>query len=169
MLKVILKKIDKSPEMELTLYSSITRIPFSLIIGEYPYLDERIYARNLCGNNFIEFRFDKNTQKLHELHLVSVQENTVENYKFPNFIVNNNEFFSCFLSKEESILEDSKPMKTLRGKSFLCLCWEEFDLNNIEYFALTSNCLVGVNTNSYLVSILMSGLNEKEIINILGF
>ena len=169
MLKIYFEEISSNPKTELTLYNSITRIPFSLKIGNNPILSQLIYARNLRNGNFIEFSFDKTNKNLYEMSLISVENDTVENVEADEIIYQKHKFYNCFIHELDSVLEDSVHMKIFRYKTFIRLDWEMEKPRDIEYFSLSTNCLLGINSDSYLSSVVLKELSQEDIFNIFGF
>ena len=163
------EKLKIAPKIELDLYNSINRIPFSLKVGNCPILSKPIYARNLGGGNFIEFRFDRTNKNLYEMSLVSVDADTVEDIETNEINCQKNEFHNCFIHEADSKLEDSVPMKIFRDKKSICINWGIEDQTNLEYFLLSSNCFLGINADSYLASVILTNLLQEDIFNIFGF
>lgn len=165
MLKVDFNKIDRIPYVELSIYSSLNPIPFSLKMRRASLLPETIYSRNLCGENFIEFRFEKETKQLYEITLVTVQDNTVE--LVDNILIKeiSDGFFACLIN-EKSELEISIPIEIKRSPHALSLVW---DKNILNHFSITDNCIIGVGENNYLSSVTLTSLNKEILIEIFGF
>ena len=168
MLKVSFKELKAVPEMKSEFYNSISRIPFSLKIVYSPITSAPIYARNLSDGNFIEFRFDKINKNLYEIVLVSVQTDTIQEVEEIKFNCRDQKFYSCFIHEEHSRLEDSIVMKIFQDKKSICINWNTKNEADIEYFALTNNYLIGINPDSYLVSIILTNLLSEDILNVLG-
>lgn len=168
MLRIFFEELTVIPEIKFDLYNSINRIPFSLRIGQPILSSESIYARNLSNENFIEFRFDKDNKNLYEITLVSADNNTLEEIKKNEINYQKNKFYSCFIQEENSELEDSIPMKIFRNEMSIWINWDINKQSNVEYFSVSTNCLLGINPDSYLVSVILTNLLQEDIFSIFG-
>jgi len=168
MLKVDFKKIKNPPDTKIEFYDSINRIPLSITIGYYPSLPNTIYCENSSGQNFIEFRFDKGCYNLYEVSLVAIQNDTVIN---PSLSTTEKaeDFYVCSLIENESLFKDTVPMEIERGESSVCINLHTEKLSKVMYFPISGNCAIGVDENSYLVSILLHQLSEENVKDIFGF
>ncbi|RFS19982.1 hypothetical protein DVR12_19850 [Chitinophaga silvatica] len=131
-------------------------------------LPETIYARNISGENFIEFRFDSGTKRLYEITLVAIQNNTVkllEDRYISTKVSINNEFFNCYID-EDSDSEISLPMQILRSETSISIFWS---INDLNYYSVSENCLIGVDRNNFLCSISIMKLSKEELFEIFGF
>jgi hypothetical protein len=169
MIKVKFKKSNDNPKMVRELYTDITRLPFSVTIGPYTSLPTTIYARDISGANFIEFRFDKDFLNLYEISLLGVQNESIENREPYPMPVTEGEFYSCNIEEDDSVLDGVSPLKIIRGKNAVCIEWIKIDQPDITYFAVAKDCYIGVDDESFISSVLLTGLNEEEIVTILGF
>ncbi len=165
MLKVSFKKSNNTPFAELLIYSSLNPIPFSLNMNQESFLPETIYSRNLAGSNFLEFRFDKNTKQLYEITLVAVQKDTVEIVESITREKLTDDFFVCFIEEEE-ILQFSTPISIKRNSKSLSMTWDSANLN---FFPITENCMLGVNSDNCLSSVILTGLDKEILFEIFGF
>lgn len=162
MIKIKLKELEKQPFQYLLLDDEY--LPFSLKIGNFDFLPETLYARNICGENFIEFRFNKDTRHLYEITLVSFQPNRILLLGDTLFKRANQGVFSCMI-EDESELDISKPMEIFRSSDTLSIVWGENDLN---YFSITKNCIVGIDKDNGLSAVILTSLSEKQIEEIVG-
>lgn len=167
MIKVSFEKTEVCPNVELSTYNSISRIPFSIKIGSHSNLPETIYARNLSGENFIEFRFDQNTNRLYEITLVTIQDNTVFNIEGIKDAASSGNYYSCLITRD-SELDSSTPMKIYRNSHCIKVVFEKIEANT-NYFSLHDNYKLGVNSNGALSSIILTSLNEQAVLDIFGF
>lgn len=166
MLKVNFKKIKEEPNVN-AVYSD-DYIPFSVTIGTYTDFPETIYARNLSGENFIEFRFDKNNQNLYEISLVAVQNDSVQEIKLLDLSVKDGSFYNCLIEKD-SKLDFSQPIEIYRSHNSICVSWDIEEEKTTDYYAMTNNCMLGVNSKSYLTAVVLTKLSQDDIFNIFGF
>jgi hypothetical protein len=167
MLKVFFEKIDYRPKIKLEMFDKKYPLPFTIKIGEYFSLPETIYARNLNEEDFIEFRFAKWEKNLYEISIVAIKEDRVRRDLFfpPN--LDENIFYVCKVTEEDSLLVDSNPVKISIGANALSIDMID-NLLEVKYYAIAENCFVGVNGNSFLVSLIINGLNEEIINDIFG-
>jgi hypothetical protein len=168
MLKVNFEKVNSRPYTKMNLYSNINPIPFSLSIGKYDLMPSIIYSRNLYGENFIEFRFDKENRNLYEISLVAIQDDAVMN-KSSDKEVKTDEFYICNIIEEESTLEDVVPMGIERNKNSISINLLSNKSSEIKYFAIGDNCFIGISADSYIASVFLNELNEENIKQIIGF
>jgi len=162
-MKVYFKKVNFKPFAELNTYSSLNPIPFTLKFQRSHFLPETVYARNLEGENFIEFRFNKETKQLYEITLVAIQEDTVVSGIDSPF--NDDELFECYID-DDSELEISNPVQILRSDSSLHFSWCKCPPKT---YAITKICGLGVDNDNNLCSLSLVGLDEELIRDILGF
>lgn len=162
MIKVKLKELKKEPFQYLLLDDDY--IPFSLNIGSVDFLPETLYARNFCGENFIEFRFNKDTRHLYEITLVAFQPNRIFILHDTSFKQANQGVFSCMI-EDGSELDISKPMDVFRSYDTLSIVWSE---NDLKYFPITKNCILGVDKDNGLSAVILTSLSEKQIEEIVG-
>lgn len=162
MIKVILRELVEKPFQLLS--SDDEYLPFSLKIGKFDFLPETLYTRNICGENFIEFRFDKYTRCLYEITLVAFQPNRILGLEDNSFKQVNKGIFSCMI-EEDSELEISKPMKIFRSYGTLIIVWCE---NDLKYFHITENCAVGIDKDNGLSAVILTSLSEKQVEEIVG-
>lgn len=162
MMKLSFNKTASVPFSELIVYTSLNPIPATLKLSNNSVLPETVYARNLAGENFIELRFNKETKRLNEITIVAIQENAVE-FGIDDWISENN-FFECCI-EDESELDISKPIRILRSDNSLCFFWNE----HLYMYPISKNCILGVDSDKKLCSILLVNLNNELIYEILGF
>ena len=167
MIKVSFEKTEVCPNVELSTYNAISRIPFSIKIGSHSTIPETIYARNLSGENFIEFRFDQNTNRIYEITLVTIQDNTVFNIQSIKDDASIGNYYNCLIT-EDSELDSSVPMKIYRNSNYVKVVFGEIEAN-MNYFSLHDNYKLGVNSNGALSSIILTSLNEQAVLDIFGF
>jgi len=167
MLQISLKSRVSSPDLELSFYSSLNPIPFSLRLGNFSKLPETIYARNMYGENFIEFRFNKENKQLYDVTLVAIQNNTVNDIDTIELTCDNNVLYNCSI-QESSALEFSMPMKIYRSKNAIKISWA-IDEKLLRYVFLSRNVLIGIDQNNSVCSIILTSLTQEEIFNVLGF
>ena len=162
-MKVYFNKTNSEPFSSLISYSALYPIPFTLKLTSSETLPDTIYARNLSGENFIEFRFNKETKQLYEITVVAIQEDTVKSevgVKSGNVI-----FFDCYVD-ENSELEISKPVQVLRTDESLCFSWS----NQVsKKYTIAKNCILGTDGSDNLCYIRVTYLNKDIIYDILGF
>ena len=170
MIKVNFEKRYDSPKSKLELYTSITRIPFLLTIGEITSFPETIYCNNMDGENFIEFRFDAQSNALFEITLVTFSRDVVKRMtEVVRMNLRRSDFFICKILREEGKLEDSVSMKIIRTEKSLCLVLNDASFPSIRYFQVALNCYLGVDEDMNLTSILLLDITNDEINQILGF
>ena len=162
-MKLYFNKTILKPFSELILYSSLNPIPVILRLSNNTVLPETIYTRNLAQENFIELRFNKETKKLYEITIVAIQESTVELTTYDWECENN--YYECYI-KGDSELETSKPFQILRSEKSLTLSWGE---QSSERYSIAKNCILGVDINDNLCSIILLNLTNEMIYEILGF
>lgn len=162
-MKVYFKKVNSEPFGELNTYSSLNPIPFTLKLKRSDFLPETIYTRNMEGENFIEFRFNKETKQLYEITLVTIQEDTVKSGL--DYQLNNEDLFECYID-DSSELDISTPIKILRSNRTLHFFWGKHPLKT---YAITEICGLGIDGYNNLCSLSLVGLNEELIYDILGF
>ncbi len=169
MMKVSFKKA--ASESKINAIYEDSYIPFSLLIGLEPYSNhpETIYTRNLHGENFLEFRFDKNSHILYEISLVAVQNDTIHKENTFQLPVKNEGFYNCFIEPEHSQLETSHPLIIYRSENSIRLNWDIGNEDAHEYFPLSENCAIGINLSSHLTSIVLTKLSATDVSDILGF
>lgn len=165
---VDLTKIAEAPNRKIEVYNNINRIPLDITIGNYPNIPNTIYCENSSGENFIEFRFDKESKNLFEITLVAIQSDTVLR-KVLSEQIKKDEFYICKISEENSLLKGTLPMMIEKDKSSICIRFFEETDSLIIYFSIAENCFIGIDNNNYLKSILINGLSEKDIKEIFGF
>ncbi|MBS1506507.1 MAG: hypothetical protein JSS79_07675 [Bacteroidetes bacterium] len=169
-MKVEFKITETVPKCQLTLYNSLSRIPFHVRIGDYSPGYSVLYSRNYHDGNLIEFRFDSEVRRLVEISLVSFNRKSVEltpELKIPYAM---DELHECLLPKDiKGGLLFSQPVKILRSEDTVCIAFGSNDLSKIQYHSLNANCILGVTTESHLVSFVLTGLNKGDIHTIFGF
>lgn len=169
MIKVNFKKTISEPFCELTVYSSLNPIPLMLKLSNASVLPETIYSRNLAGENFIEFRFNKETKKLYEITIVAIQENTVklDVYDWDSI---GSQYYECFINDENDDESDelifSEPIQILRSPKSLSFSWGE---EISEKYAIAQNCILGIDSKENLCSIILINLTNELVYEILGF
>lgn len=165
MIKVKFKKLD-NPIVKFS--SEDDYIPFIVIFGNRTTLPETIYTRNLYGENIIEFRFDSNDKSVYEIALVAIQRDTIILSKpFESSRIEDG-YYSCLI-EDEFESEYSSPIRILRSESSVCIDWCEKENQLYKYYSLSNNCIVGVDSNNRLISIVVLKLNKDDIRNIFGF
>lgn len=160
---VYFKKTVSEPFNELITYSSLNPIPITLKLISFNVLPETIYMRNLAGENFIEFRFNKKNKKLYEITVVAIQEDTVKLDVDDQF--GNDEFYECYI-EDDSELDISIPIQILRSDKSLCFSWSK---ETSKTYTITKDCILGVDNNNELCSFSLINLSEDLIYEILGF
>ena len=170
MIKVKFIKTAQTPIGKVELYNSINRIPFSITIGYNSERPQSIYCENSCGENFLELWFEKESRILYEISLIAVQKDTVEDVDKIDFVdYSQNVFYSCRIDEEIITPEHPLPMRIYRDNKSICLNWAIGSEDCIVYYALANDCFLGVDSNSCLTSIVLTGLCKKDILNIFGF
>jgi hypothetical protein len=162
-MKVYFNKKGSESFSELRIYSSLNPIPFDLKLKSLDILPETIYTRNIAGENFIEFRYDKETRQLYEITLVSVQQDTIQ------YIVTeldtNIEMYECLLD-ETSKLETTEPINILRSDNSLQFCWGR---QMSKTFTITKECILGIDDEDNLCVLILTNLTKEIVFEILGF
>lgn len=161
MIKTKFKELNQKPVAKL-LFDDY--IPFSLLIGDFATLPETIYARNLNGENFIEFRFEQNSKQLYEITMVALDVNTIIKVDHISIKGMGNKYFSCLINEGDG-LNISAPTKIYRSLDAFSLVWDNDTLN---YFSITNTCVLGVNGNSDLSSVTITSLTEEQLVKIFG-
>jgi hypothetical protein len=161
-MKLYFTKIAIVPTNELVTYSSMNPIPATLkfINSE---IGETVYARNIAGENFIEFRFNTGTKRLYEIAVVAIQEDTVK-FGIDNW-AGKDEFYECYIV-DENELDISIPIQVLRSDNSLCFFW---GTQPSHMYSIAKNCMLGVDTDKNLCSVLLINLSSEVIYGILGF
>lgn len=162
-MKVYFKKKVSELFSELNIYSSLNPIPFDLKLKNISVLPETIYTRNLAGENFIEFRYDKETKQLYEITVVAIQQDTVQSVV--EELVVNSEIDECFLD-DTSKLEISESIKVLRSDESLQFYWGK---QLTKSFTITKECVLGVDEDDNLCALILTNLTKEVIFEILGF
>lgn len=170
MLKLEFYKISDCPKTKIEFYSSINPIPLSISIGEHLTFPNTIYCRNLNGENFIEFRFDKSNKELFEISLVTIQNESVKSIdELPSIKYDSTQYFVCKIIDTESNLEDNLTVVVFRMNNFLCLIFDDTKQTGLNYFQVGQNLHIGVDKNFFLKSILLSNLSSENLFDIFGF
>ena len=157
-------KISNNPiKLELEVYNSVNRIPFSINNSSLGTMPTSIYRELSDGNNFIEFWFEKETRKLYEISFVSIQENSVR--LNTNNCFAGHEYYECFLADSENSVV-STPMQILRDEYSLLFYWGKKTVNS---YLISNNCALGVDLNNELSSICLINLSKELIYEGLGF
>src|SRR5688572_8958538 len=131
MLKIAFEPVKFERLVEVEVYNSISGIPFCVSIKRYQFSGS-IYRRNLKGDSFIEFSFDKDSKKLYKICLISFQSETIENAKLDELDLEKNDFYDCLL-QDESEIEISEPFKILRDSKSICIMWGINNLKSVKY------------------------------------
>jgi len=165
MIKINLNRTNSEPFSEFSIYNSLNPIPATLKLSNALVLPDTIYSRNLAGENFIEFRFNKETRRLYEITIVAIQEETVklDTYNCSN---NDGDYYECFIKDGECELEFSKPIQILRSENSLNFSW---DGETSKKHAISKNCILGTDVYGNLCSIILINLTSEIIYEILGF
>lgn len=162
MIKVKLRELEKEPNQHLLLQDEY--IPFSVRIGNANILPDTLYARNISGENFIEFRFDRNTKQLYEITMVALQPSIVS-VAYSNTLDGVKKPFFCCMIENESDVDISKPIEIQRSTDALSLRWDQKFLN---YFFISANCILGINEDHFLSAVILCPLSGGQIEEIVG-
>jgi len=164
MIKIKFKEVDEIPKSKLVVYNNVSRIPFEMEVGDNLTSFEPQYTRYIVNQNFIEFRFKKEDNILYNITLVSFDENSIS--KVDSYIdINSNKFYSCIL--EENLDEVQNLIEIERGEDFIIISFSGYE--KIEYYAISKGCSIGIDSNSNLVSVIISNLSNSELIDIFGY
>lgn len=162
-IKIRSKKANSPINSDLEIYDSTNRIPFSLKIDYSGNRPTSIYCEISEGGNFIELWFDKETKKLYEITIVSIQEDTV---KLSDYDLNSEDvYYECCIENDCG-LEILKSVQILRSEKSLSFSWGE---QPSEKYLIAKNCILGIDTNKNLCSIILINLSNEMIYEILGF
>ncbi len=157
-------KIANNPiKLELEVYNSDNRIPFSINNSSLGTMPTSIYCELSDGNNFIEFWFEKETRKLYEISFVSIQEDSVR--LNINKCLAGDEYYECFLTDSENPVV-STPIQILRDDNSLLFYWGKKTVNS---YLISKNCALGVDLNNELCSVFLINLSKELIYEGLGF
>jgi hypothetical protein len=167
MIKVFFKGETLCPTTKLEMYDSINRIPFSISFGEYSTSRSTIYCRNINCKNFIEFIFDFKSTRLYEISLVSFDNDSILN-RNEHLNTSNEKVFSCYFLKEKSTLDNKFPVIIYKYINSIKIELVFPESISIATYCIAENCYLEVDENGYLKSIILSGLNENSVRNILG-
>lgn len=162
MIKVKLKELEEEPCQYLSLDDDY--IPFSLKIGNNSILPETLYVRNIYGENFIEFRFNKDTRSLYEVTLVAFQPNGIFILDDTSFKQASQGMFSCII-EDDSELDISKPMQVFRSYNTFGIVWNN---NDLHYFSITANCILGIDKDNELSAVILTFLSNNQIEEVIG-
>ncbi|MDR2274872.1 MAG: hypothetical protein LBF27_28445 [Sphingobacterium sp.] len=162
-MKLYFNSITSEPFSEVISYTSLNPIPVTLKLSNSKVLPDTLYARNLSGENFIEFRFNRETRKLYEITIVAIEEDTVK-LDGDNWI-GGDEFYECCIEDEDE-LDISEPIQILRSNKSLCFFWGE---KPFHIYPIAKNCMLGVDRDKKLCSVLLVNLNNELVYEILGF
>jgi hypothetical protein len=165
MIKINFKEVKEIPESKLVVYNDVTRIPFEIEIGNNLADLEPQYTRYIVNQNFIEFRFRKEDNILYNIVLVSFDDNSISKADSCINIANNSQFYSCIL--EENSDEVENLIEIGRGEDFIAISFSRHE--KIEYYAISKDCLIGIDPNSNLVSVIISNLSDSELIDVFGY
>jgi len=124
-----------------------------------------VTASNLYGKNFIEFSFDECTGDLYQLSLITFEKNTVQKAKLPE--VKEHKAYRCIIDEKNSILRHRNPMAIYRDNSSVFLMLAPHEEKTVKFYSLIANCHIGVNSNSFLTSVLLTDLSELDILKLL--
>lgn len=159
-MKVLFRKVACMPVVNLDIYNSINRIPFSLRVNFDDFSDV-IYARNLYLENFIEFRFNKESKVLMEITLVSVQEKVgMGNVILKEFT----EMYECYLN-DCNELNMSVPLDVFYFDGGIGFSWGR---QSSDMYHISSNCILGVDEEKNLSFVSLINLEKNEIKAIIG-
>lgn len=162
-MKVYFKRKISELFSELNIYSSLNPIPFDLKLKNLNGLPETVYTRNLSGENFIEFRYDKETRQLYEITVVTIQQDTVQSVVEELDV--NRGIYECFLD-DASKLEISEPIKVFRSDKSLQFYWGK---RFTKSFTITKECILGIDDSDNLRALILTNLTKEVIFEILGF
>ena len=168
MLKLEFKSTNYHSESKIEFYDSITRIPFTIRMGNHFEFPESIYCDNIYDKTFVDFRFVKSDNSLFEINLIGTNnEHVIE--KEDVLAITDEQYFICRLVESESILRDTVPVKFLRRTRSLQLLFNQSDQLSFGYFKITPNIYLSTSEEGFLTSIVLDGLSKDDIYNILGF
>lgn len=161
-MRVKLNSLEEFPQQSLIVDDDY--IPFTLMIENYNVLPETIYARNYCEENFIEFRFNKDTRELYEITLVAFHPNKIIETENTSFLPKRQGIFNCMIDDEIELII-SKPMKVTRSNDTLSIVWSE---NELDYFFISRNCVVGIDNDEVLCAAILTSLDKNQLNSITG-
>lgn len=168
MLKLEFKSTNYHSESKIEFYNSITRIPFTIRIGNHFEIPESIYYDNIYDETFVDFRFVKSDNSLFEINLICTNNEHV-NEKEDVLDITDEQYFICKLIESDRILRDSVPVKFLKRTGSLQLLFNQSDRLSFSYFKIAHNIYLSTNEEGFLTSIVLDGLSTDDIYNILGF
>lgn len=151
-------------EVFLIPYDQITRIPFSITIDPKMIIPEMINCRILSLPNFIEFSFERGTNRLYSISCISLGEETIIQEKCDISPQISIKYFDCILAEADSV-ELSQPISIVQRPSSIQLNWN--DLPKTHYH-LNSSISLGVDEFMNLSEIVLLNLDQDTMKSILG-
>lgn len=162
-IKLRFEKATKLISSDLEVYNSENRIPFSIKINYPGNRPTSIYCELSEGENFIEFWFNKETKKLYEIAIIAIQQDAVK-LATDDWVIGD-DFYVCYIDCD-SELHISKPVEILRSDKSLCFFWGKQPTYT---YPIAKNCMLGVDSDKSLCSVLLVNLTKEMVYEILGF
>lgn len=167
MINLIVIKSENFQNISLTyhFYDDINRIPLEIILDESAGYREGINVNNYDENTrqFITFKFDKDTKILCNITFVSINEENIIYEEFINniniaegqylFYIND---FNTRTNYETKLMFDSK-------SNSLLIYFNNIEPNNLNFYFVDKNLLLGLDTYNNLNAILLKNLDLDDI------
>jgi hypothetical protein len=149
-------------------YTPINPIPFSINMNWSETFPSTIYCRNLSGENFIEFRFDKSNQILFEISMISIQNDSIQNTSSIDVNIGKDKYFASKIIEEESICEDQQNAIIYRTPKSFCIVFGDKKMPDLVYYQIAEDIFLGIDDNFYLRSVLLDNLLRTDLVDIFG-
>lgn len=163
MIELRFVKTDILPVSELVVCSELTRIPFTLRLTKSEMLPDTVYVRNFSGENLVEFRFDKDTGKLYEITMVSIDDDTIEQDEDYDAVLD--QCYECLIVPQLE-LKISIPMQVRRARKSIGIVW---GIACTKYYRISKECILGVDDQYNLGSVSLVNMREEDVYEVFGF
>ena len=143
------------------LYSSLTRIPLTLTVGEPPAVADRLYCRNHDeGRSLLEFYFDRSTLVLQEFVIVMLAGPLTQPFP-PPVVYDPNAYHQCQLVEPNTPLA-AVPLHLYAAADYVVLHAPEIG-QALTYYQVGRNFLLGATSHGHLAAIALTGLSPEAL------
>lgn len=165
----IIKKDDfESTPLIYNFYDDINGIPLEIIFDLSSKYREGINISNYDEETreFITFKFDKETNVLCDITVVSINEEKIiyEGFKKKiNHVEGNYQFYINNINSD--FIRTNYAMKLMYDSDHnsILICFNNIDLKKMDFYCADENLLLGVNSENNLASIFLRNLKNEEI------
>jgi hypothetical protein len=148
------------------LYTSITRIPLTLTVGQQPAIPNRLYCRNYDkGHSMLEFFFDRSTQVLQEFVIVNLA-GPLSQVVLQPLVYDPHAYYQCQLAEPDSLLT-TIPLRLHTAADQVIFHYPAAN-QPLTYYQVGHNFLLGVTAHGTLAAIALTGLTPQALEAILG-